>query len=95
MLGYLAEAAPHAEADPVCPSNKSEKLADARLVTLVLRLTLNDQGQVVRGELADTESSVTLRFQGKSGLIRTLLAALEMQQSVGRTECPQPKSSTE
>jgi hypothetical protein len=94
MLGCMAEVGQQAEVSPLCPLSETERLADARLVTFVLRLTLDEHGQVVSGELADTESAATRRFQGKQGLIRTLLASLEMRQGVKRTECPTPKSST-
>ncbi len=79
----------------MCLASESERLTDVHLVTLVLRLALDNQGQVVSGELVDTESTVTRRFRDKNGLIRTVLALLETRQSVERTECPQPKSSTE
>jgi hypothetical protein len=79
----------------VCPLSESERLADARLVTFVLRLTLDDQGQVVSGELADTESTTPQRFLGKKGLMRTLLASLETRHRVERAEGPPPKSSIE
>jgi hypothetical protein len=83
------------EANPLCPLSENERLADVHLVTFVVRLTLDDQGQVVSGELTDTESTMPQRFQGKKGLIRTLLASLELRQNIERAEGPRPNSSIE
>jgi hypothetical protein len=80
------------EANPLCPLSESERLADTHLVTFVVRLTLDDQGQVMNGELTDTESTAPQRFLGKKGLIRTLLASLEMRRTVERTESPAVKT---
>lgn len=54
------------------PVNGNEQLADTRYTTFILRLVLNDRGQIVRGELIDVASSQAQRFKNWNGLIRTL-----------------------
>jgi hypothetical protein len=78
----------------VSPADDIERLADAHFVTFVLRLTLDNRGEIMNGELVDAESNTTQRFQSMQGLIRTLLASLKARQDAKRTECPTPKSST-
>jgi hypothetical protein len=43
-------------------------LADRHYVTLILRLTLDRGGQLIRGELVDTTDTLHQRFIGVAGL---------------------------
>ena len=50
------------------PTARDETLADHRYVTLILRLTLDQGGQLVHGELVDTTDTLLGRFSGAAGL---------------------------
>jgi hypothetical protein len=50
------------------PPAPDETLADHRYVTLILRLTLDQGGQLVHGEVVDTTDTLLGRFVGVAGL---------------------------
>jgi len=50
------------------PAAVDEVLANKRYVTLILRLMLNHDGQLIQGELVDTTDTVLGRFVGVAGL---------------------------
>jgi hypothetical protein len=50
------------------PPASDEALADKHYITLILRLILDQGGQLVQGELVDTSDTVPERFIGVAGL---------------------------
>ena len=50
------------------PTARDETLADHRYVTLILRLTLDQGGQLIHGEMVDTTDTLLGRFIGEAGL---------------------------
>jgi hypothetical protein len=54
-------------------------LADRRYVTMIARLTLDQAGQVVQGELLDTTDTLRRHFIGVAGLREALEAWLQQQ----------------
>lgn len=57
----------------------SEQLADSRYRTVILRVVVNEQRQIIQGELIDTASTQTTRFKNWRGLIRALRGWLGIQ----------------
>lgn len=53
-------------------SNAGEKLGATHHATLVLRLVLNDRGQIVHGELVDASLNTPRRFLGWQGMLKEL-----------------------
>ena len=54
-------------------------LHDRQYVTLILRLTLDRDGRLIQGELADTKGTRNTWFIGASGLNQALAAWLRHQ----------------
>ena len=68
------------------PPARDETLADHRYVTLILRLTLDQGGQLIHGELVDTTDTLLGRFIGAAGLnnaVRDWLTAGEKSEHDG------------
>jgi hypothetical protein len=61
------------------PSSRPEQLTDSTYRTVVLRVVVNEQRQIVQGELIDTASAETTRFKQWRGLIRALSDWLRIQ----------------
>jgi hypothetical protein len=59
-------------------------LADYHSTVLVLRLVLDAQGHLTRGELLDGDATLLSRFVGKRGLARALRQRLEEYEEDGR-----------
>ena len=55
-------------------------LADRHYVTLILRLTLDQTGQLLKGELVDMTDTLQKRFLGSTGLHQALEAWLRQQE---------------
>lgn len=63
-----------------------DRLADKRQVILILRLTLNEQGQLLHGEVTELEGRVIGRFVDWSQFVQlmpTFLTGLSNQGSAG------------
>lgn len=58
-------------------SIKKDSLTDRHYVTLILRLTFDQEGQLSEGELTDTVGSLAKRFRGRGGLDRTIDGSLK------------------
>jgi hypothetical protein len=56
-----------------------DPLEDERYAVIVLRLVLDQRGQILRGEIVSAEGIVVSRFAAWEGLTRSLLAWLESQ----------------
>ena len=54
------------------PVDANEHLADTRNITFILRLVLNDRGQIMHGELVDVALPQTQRFKDWNELIQAL-----------------------
>jgi hypothetical protein len=54
-------------------------MADKRYTTVVLRLVLDHDGRLERGELVDENARVIGRFVGRRGLWQELRAYLDME----------------
>jgi len=61
-------------------------LADRHYVTLILRLTLDRDGQLIQGDLADTTALRQEHFIGITGLHQAVEAWLKQQQTEGNQE---------
>ena len=57
-------------------SAKKDNLTDRHYVTLILRLTFDQEGQLSDGELTDTVGSLTKRFRSRVGLDRAIDGSL-------------------
>ena len=55
-------------------------LTDRHYVTLILRLTLDQRGQLLQGELVDTTHTLQKRFLGVVGLNRAVETWLHQQE---------------
>ena len=55
-------------------------LKDREYVTLILRLTLDREGRLIQGELADTKGIRNQWFFGASGLNQAVAAWLKQQE---------------
>ena len=64
-------------------------LAGKRNATLILRLVLDQQGQLIYGELLDVAGGLPDRFVAWRGLIRTVRAWLTRQAQAGAADDPQ------
>jgi hypothetical protein len=51
-----------------------EELDEKRYITAILRLLLNESGELVHGELADVEGRPNKRFVGWEGLMAAVRA---------------------
>lgn len=58
-------------------------LADTSYTTIIVRVVLNDHGQIIHGELVDVESPQAKRFKNWSGLIRALSQCLKTRTKLG------------
>lgn len=58
---------------------KSFALDDRHYVTLILRLALDQSGQLIQGELVDTTDTVQKRFSDASGLNQAVATWLRQQ----------------
>jgi hypothetical protein len=56
-------------------------LSDRHYVTLILRLTLDQVGDVINGELVDTANSLPEHFIGITGLHQAMEAWFQQQHS--------------
>lgn len=63
-----------------------QRLADARYVTIILRLLLDPQGELIQGEILGAEGEPEERFSGWQGLTGRLRRLLASQ----RTDPPLP-----
>jgi hypothetical protein len=57
-------------------------LADRHYVTLILRLTLDQTGHLLNGELLDTTDTLQKRFLGLTGLNQALETWLRQQEQL-------------
>jgi hypothetical protein len=60
------------------PVPSTEELTGAFYLTLIVRLLVDQDGRVLRGELTDAEGTMLKRFSGEEGLyeaIRSYLAS--------------------
>ena len=62
-------------------STDGNHLAEKRYVTVVLRLVLDQHGQLIHGEFIDVASMIGVRFSGWRGLIRIVRNWLAQQPS--------------
>ncbi len=60
----------------VSSKTRKERLSDVHHVTLIMRFVLNEQGQILHGELVDPQSTGIRRFKAWNGLISALSAWL-------------------
>lgn len=56
-------------------------LSDRLYITLILRLTLDQAGDLIQGDLLDTTNSLPEHFIGTTGLYQTVEAWLRQQHS--------------
>jgi hypothetical protein len=61
-------------------------LADRRYATVILRLQLDPQGQVIQGELVDVASGHQQRFIGWRGLTRSVRDWLQREKQPGEAD---------
>jgi hypothetical protein len=54
------------------PQAPAEELTDDYYLTLIVRLLVDSQGSVLRGELTDAEARTVRRFSGEDGLYEAL-----------------------
>ncbi len=69
----------------VQPADEST-LADRHYITLILRLTLDQDGQVIQGQLVDTTNALPEPFIGASGLNQAVAAWLRQQEQAKADE---------
>jgi hypothetical protein len=72
-------------AHPLSESN----LAKQHYVTLIVRLCVDDHGQLIHGEMLDDKSTFQKRFTGGPGLIGAIQAWLTQQEHGGDDGGPQ------
>jgi hypothetical protein len=65
-------------------------LADRRYVSVVLRLVLDQHGQMIHGEVVGDATMRPARFSGWSGLTPALQAWLARQEQNGANGAPPP-----
>ena len=72
------------------PPNETD-LMERHYVTLIVRLTVDRQGQVVRGEMVDATNTFRERFNGADGLIGAAQTWLARQERDGahRQQAPE------
>jgi hypothetical protein len=72
------------------PSRESN-LAERHYVTLIVRLMVDRQGQLIHGEMVDANNTFRERFIGRSGLIDTVQTWLTQQEHgvAGDTQTPE------
>lgn len=56
-------------------------LSDRHYVTLILRLTLDQTGDLIQGELVDTANTIPEHFIGTTGLYQVVEIWLQQQRS--------------
>ena len=61
-------------------SSNENRLMDRRYATLILRCTLNKQGQLVYGEMVDVTTTRQQHFIGNHGLTDAIQAWLAQQE---------------
>ena len=61
-------------------------LSDRHYVTLILRLTLDQAGDLIQGDLLDTTNSLPEHFIGTTGLYQAVEAWLRKQHSKDEQE---------
>lgn len=61
--------------------SEGDKLAEIRNVTLILRLALNQRGEMTHGEMVDMEGESQGHFTNWNGLAHTLHAWLNSQKT--------------
>jgi hypothetical protein len=64
-------------------------LTDRHYVSVVLRLVLDQQGQMIHGELVGDANARPTRFSGWRGLTRALQSWLRRQEQDGVTDEPE------
>lgn len=57
-------------------------LANRQYISLIVRLTLDQRGRMVQGELLDTNDTIQKRFNGPSALNRAVEAWLKAQEAI-------------
>ena len=71
---------------PHTPENPT--LANRHYVTLILRLTLDQAGRLIQGDLADTAGSCQEHFFGSAGLHQAVESWLRRQQQTEGNQEP-------
>jgi hypothetical protein len=61
--------------------SSGNRLAEKRYLTVILRLVVDQRGQLVQGEVVDLQARILGRFAGWKGLTCTVRAWLETQAS--------------
>ena len=61
-------------------------LSDRYYITLILRLTLDEAGDLIQGDLVDTTNALPEHFIGTTGLHQAVLAWLQKQHSKDERE---------
>jgi hypothetical protein len=56
----------------VHPASSDDRLADQRYVTVILRLLLDRDGCLARGEVGGTDNGPWVRFANPSGLLEAV-----------------------
>ena len=64
----------------------TDRLADRRYVTLILRLTLDQRDQLLDGEIVEAVSGRRSRFVGWRGVMPTIRAFLGNPEQGGRSD---------
>ncbi len=68
--------------------SSSDRLADTRQVTVILRMQVDRQGRILHGEVVDVDGNSRIRFKDLAGLTRTLRAWLEKQAQEDSAKIP-------
>jgi hypothetical protein len=61
-------------------------LLDRHYITLILRLTLDQAGDLIQGDLLDTTNGLPEHFIGRAGLYQAVDAWLQQQHSMNEQE---------
>lgn len=67
------------------PSDEND-LAKQYYVTLILRLMLDQHGQLIHGEIVDATNTLQKRFIGRNGLIGAVQDWLSQREETGTTD---------
>lgn len=70
-------------------------LADKRYITVVLRLVLDERGQLLHGELIDVEGVLQQRFKGWRGLAQAMRIWFTSRGHEGRRVTKEDESPTQ
>lgn len=75
---------------PVAGAANSNRLAGRRYVTVIVRLLIDQRGQLVHGEVLDVEGRIQARFVKWGSLARAMRSWLASQDCGGTPEPDEP-----